>query len=256
MISTSADSPDQRMQTKAQIERSARSTNELHFHQVPICGGMHPERNRPLCIPDIPDDEDTILRDSAEVVKRLLVLYAVVLKAEDASHQEMLGLMAEARLWSAVSPAEKRFLHQDYPDPVERSKMEWRLECIWVMLWALGYIQELDWPSDMCDVQKLVKILKPHEANPLKFIATAKLRSKKEILDAVDLTARIHWAIRDAYTNNSPIPCTLDWSNNDDMLPVSQCAATGVVEERHRTLNWLIHPGNADWDDIDTHLID
>ncbi|NJL43330.1 MAG: DUF4272 domain-containing protein [Pseudanabaena sp. SU_2_4] len=154
---------------------------------MPICGGTHLAReafpqeigNHPLPILDIPDDEEAILRDSAEVVKRLLVLYAVVLKAEDASHQEMLGLMAEAHLWSAASPIEKRFLHQDYPPPEECSRMEWRLECIWLLLWALGYIQELDWPSDMCDVQKLIKILKPHEANPLKFIATAKLRSKK-----------------------------------------------------------------------------
>jgi Domain of unknown function (DUF4272) len=243
--------------SKAQIERANRSINELHFYQVPICGGTHPDReafpqetgNRPLLIPD---DDRVSLRDSAEVVKRLLVLYAVVLKAEDVSHQEMLGLMAEAHLWNSVSPVEKRFLHQDYPDPAECSKMEWRLECIWVLLWALGYIQELDWPSDMCDVQRLVQILKPHEANPLKFIATAKLRSKKEILDATDLTARIHWAIRDAYINNKPIPCNLDWSSNDDMLPATKCAATGVVEERHRTLKWLIRLGNADWDDVDT----
>jgi Domain of unknown function (DUF4272) len=235
--------------SKAQIERANRSINELRFHQVPMCGETYPERNRPLYIPD---DDEVSLRDSAEVVKRLLVLYAVVLKAEDVSHQEMLGLMAEAHLWSSVSPAEKRFLHQDYPDPAECSKMEWRLECIWVLLWALGYIQALDWPSDMCDVQKLVQILKPHKANPLKFIATAKLRSKKEILDAADLTARIHWAIRDAYINNKPIPCNLDWSSNNDMLLVTKCAATGVVEERHRTLNWLICLGNADWDDVDT----
>jgi Domain of unknown function (DUF4272) len=247
-MSKSADPSEQRMQTKAQIERADRSMNELNFHQVPICVGMHPEKNHLL---NIPDDEAVTLRDSAEVVKRLLVLYAVVLKAEDASHQEMLGLMAEARLWSVVSPAEKRFLKQDYPPPEACSKMEWRLECVWVSLWALGYIQELAWPSDMCDVQKLVQILKPHEANPLKFIATAKLRSKKEILDAADLTARIHWAIRDAHINNIPIPCTLDWSGNDAMSPVTKCTATGVVEERHRTLNWLIRFGNADWDDVD-----
>lgn len=249
MTNKSAAPGDRGIFTKAQIARGDRSLKVLAVHQVPICVETHPERNRPL---HIPDDEDAVLRDSADVVKRLLVMYAVVLKAEDVSHQEMLGLMAEARLWSVASPVEKRFLHQDYPAPEECSRMEWRLECIWVLLWALGYIQELSWPSDMCDVQKLVEILKPNEANPLKFIATAKLRSKKEILDAADLIARIHWAIRDAYASNSPIPCSLDWSNNDRMLSVSQCVATGVVEERHRTLNWLIYLGNAAWDDVDT----
>jgi hypothetical protein len=225
----------------AQIERAKRSTDELHFYQVPTC-------HHPL---HIPDDQAVILRDSTEVVKRLLVLYAVVLKAEDASHQEMLGLMAEAHLWSAASPVEKRFLHQDYPAPEECSKMEWRLECIWVFLWSLGYIQELVWPSEMCNVQQLAKILKPLKANPLKFIATAKLRSKKEILDAADLITRIHWAIRDAYIHNSSIPCSLDWSSDDSMVPVKKCAASGVVEERYRALNWLIHFNNANWDGID-----
>jgi hypothetical protein len=230
--------------TKAQIERADRSKNELRFRQVP----MH---DAPLSL-YIADDEDVTLRDSADVVKRSLVLYAVVLKAEDVSHQEMLGLMNEANLWSAASPSEKRFFHRDRPDPEECRSMEWRLECIWVLLWALGYIQELAWPSAMCNGKELVRILKPHEANPLKFIATAELRSKQEIMDAADLIMRIHWAIRDAYINNRPIPSRLDWSNNDEMLPANQCAATGVVEERHRTLNWLIRFGNADWDEVDT----
>jgi hypothetical protein len=241
-MSKNSDQSDEWVPTKAQIERADRSKNEMRFRQVP----MH---DRPLYISD---DLDVTLRDSAEVVRRLLVLYAVVLKAEDVSHQEMLGLMQEANLWSAASPTEKRFLHRDRPDPEECSRMEWRLECIWVLLWALGYIQELGWPSAMCNVEELVRILKPHEANPLKFVATAELRSKQEIMDAADLIMRIHWAIRDAYSNNRPIPSRLDWSNHDEMLPANQCAAAGVVEERYRTLNWLIRFGDADWDDVDT----
>jgi hypothetical protein len=120
-------------------------------------------------------------------------------------------------------------------------------------LWALGYIDELDWPSGMCDVPKLVEMLKPHESNPA-FITDAKLRSKAEILDAQDLIMRIHWAIRDSHLNHGGIiPEDLDWSQDYNAFSVTMSAAVGVVEQRHYTLNWLVnYLEPEDWDHVGT----
>jgi hypothetical protein len=64
---------------------------------------------------------------------------------------------------------------------------------------------------------------------------------------------RLHWAIRDAWVNNGGfLPADLDWSEDYDLAHVSRCAAVGVVEQRHRALNWLTRFGDADWDDVDT----
>jgi hypothetical protein len=120
-------------------------------------------------------------------------------------------------------------------------------------MWALGYIDELEWPNGMCDVEKLAVILADYEDDP-SFISDAKLRPASEILDAQDLTMRIHWAIRDAQVRQGGvIPEELNWSENPEYISVTLCPAVGVVEERHYVLNWLVNfLSPKSWDDVDT----
>ncbi len=226
-----------------QRQRAARSFKQLAKHQVPVFPG-------PLFVND---DEEVKLQTPQEVARRTLVLWAVALRGEGIPKDEAVGLIEQQNLWGSVSPEEKQFLEDDDPDPQMCQSLVWRLESIWVLLWALGYIEDLQWPSGMCDVPKLAEILNPHESNP-EFITQAKLRKKAEILDAQDLILRIHWAIRDAYLNQGGmIPDNLDWSKDYELIHVSMSPAVGVVEQRHHTLNWLVRFLNPEsWDDVDT----
>src|SRR6266478_7092699 len=99
----------------------------------------------------------------------------------------------------------------------------------------------------MCDVPRLIRLMTSCQDDP-NFIAEAKLLDNAEILDALQLTMLIHWAIRDAWIHRRNVPANLDWSGKAEMVPVTQSPAVGVVEERHRTLNWLLRLGDADWD--------
>jgi hypothetical protein len=65
----------------------------------------------------------------------------------------------------------------------------------------------------------------------------ASLRPAGELLDALDLHLRLHWAARQARLDKREAPAGLD---------------EGVIRERHHALNWLVRFENADWDDIDT----
>ncbi len=228
--------------TDRQRKRASRSFEQLKNRNVPVYW--------PLLVED---DEEVTLQAAQDVARRVLVLWAVELRAEGMSQQEALGLIDQLDLWSSVSLEEKQFLQNPNPGPDECRRLVWRLESIWVLLWALGYIEELDWPSGMCDVPKVVEILQRHESSAA-FIRDARLRSKAELLDAQDLIMRIHWAIRDAALHQGGIvPEDLDWSHDEDWLPVTQCAAVNVVEERHYTLNWLVRFLNPKgWDDVDT----
>lgn len=225
-----------------QRARAERSFAELKKRQVQAYQG-------PLFV----DDENEVkLQTAQDVAKRMIVLCAVAMRGEGVPKQETLDLIEKQKLWDAVSPEEKEFLQADEPDPSDAQDMVWRLESVWVMLWALGKLEELPWPSDMCDVGKMIKVAKPLLTDP-KFIAEAKLRSAKEILDAQDLTMRIHWAVRNAYLKGSPVPEKLDWSGSPDFVPVTHCAGVGVLEQRHHALNWLVKfldPKN--WDEVDT----
>ena len=135
-------------------------------------------------------------------------------------------------------------------DPDLARKLLWRLEGLWVLVWALGEVQ-LNWPTGMCDVPRLNNILAGFEARD-DFIHSASLRAKTEILDALQVTMLLHWAIRDAWIHKRPVPADLDWSGSANMLATTSSAAVGVVEERHHALNWLIRLDDADWDDEDT----
>jgi hypothetical protein len=226
-----------------QRKRALRSFAELRKRSVPVYSG-------PLFVED---DNEVKIQSPDDVARRTMVLWAVALRAEGVPQAETLEIIEQLDLWGTVSPKEKEFLQNKSPDPDECQRLVWRLESIWVLMWALGHIQQLDWPSGMCDVPKLAGLVSPHESDAA-FITSAPLRPPSEILDAQDLIMRIHWAIRDAYLHQGGmIPAGLDWSQDDDWLPVAMCAEVGVVEQRHYTLNWLVNFLDPDnWDNVDT----
>ena len=127
----------------------------------------------------------------------------------------------------------------------------WRLECIWVMLWALGYVDELDWPEDQCDVERLGKLLDKIALEP-ESCRPATLRSTTELLDALDLMMRLEWAILDAYLHrDSGVPVDLDWSGRSRFIHVSVSEARLLVHERFYALVWLTNgAAGSGWDNM------
>ena len=226
-----------------QRDRALRSFEHLGQHNVPAYRG-------PLFVED---DELIETQNGPNAARRLLVLWAVELRAEGVPRDEVIEIIEQNSLWVHVSPNEKQFLGESEPDADLCRKLVWRLESIWVLLWALGYIDALDWPYSMCDVTQLVRIVEPFESDAT-FISNANLRPKSELLDAQDLIMRINWAIRDSNLHGDGlIPENLSWSDDAEYVEVSQSAAAGVVYERHHTLNWLtkfLDPAN--WDEVDT----
>jgi hypothetical protein len=226
-----------------QRARAERSFAALKPRKVPAYGG-------PLFVQD---DSEVRLQDAQVVARRAVILWAVALKAEATPQQEVIDLIKRADAWNSITPIEKAFLEDANPNPDLSRAMVWRLESLWVMLWALGYVDQLEWPRDMCDVPKLVEIMRAAESNPT-FVTDAKLRSVAEILDAQDLTMRINWAIRDAGLHEQPrVPEDLNWTGDSAWIPIFQSPATGVVEERHYALNWLVNFQQPEsWDLVDT----
>jgi hypothetical protein len=227
--------------TPAQEARYRRVLAELHQRKVPTLSGAL----------FIDDDEATMLRAPAEVARRLLVLHAVTVRADGGPREEALPLIERHGLWPAVSPEERRLLEAEEADEGLARKLLWRLEGMWVLAWALGEVEELPWPAGFCDVPRRMRAVRAC-GDRAGFVEGAALRPKAEVLDARQLTLLQHWAVRDAFIHNRQVPTDLDWSGGAAMAPVRGCPVTGVVAERHHTLNWLVRFGDADWDDVDT----
>jgi hypothetical protein len=197
------------------------------------------------------DDAEVVPRTAEDAARRILILWAIALCAEGMPQREALEMLDRRQLWPWVSPEETRYIRDPNPTPHQSAAFVWRLEAVWVLAWALGRLDDLGWPAFMCDVPRLADIMSPIETDPA-FTATATLRTTSDILDAQDLTMRLHWAIRDAWINKRMIRSDMDWTAGQPDVRTTSSAGVGVVEQRHKTLNWIIRFDNADWDQVDT----
>lgn len=187
-------------------------------------------------LPHIEIEEETTLRTSEEIARRVTVLAVTNLITFDSiDPEEAIDYLKDSDLWNDVTPGEKDFLN----DPTEDKKLQesWKCECIWVLLWALKKVDTLPFPNELCDLNDIPSENYPvgGDSDPNDFINVPhEVRSKSEILDAADLYYRYDWACVDARINNREME-TID---------------SGIVYERHYALNWLITYMDEEWDDV------
>lgn len=82
---------------------------------------------------------------------------------------------------------DNEFTTQDVVD------VAWTYEAYWSVVWALGLINDIEMPDDICDCQKAITLVIQCESFD-EFKAKCHLRSTEKILDMLDLYYRYHWA--------------------------------------------------------------
>lgn len=210
-----------------QKERRAKSEKICSSRNIPVY-----KNPNALFLPSI---ENVELRSKEHVVDRALALFYIGLKSEGLEQIHLDKLEKAFEIGSKLSPIEKQYAYATHPTPQQQTDANWRYEGLHVMLWALGYIDEIVYPDQMCVVADDVKTI--YELGPQKFRDQANLRSKKEILDQADLILRYNWACVSARVKGEPGPGGLN---------------TSVVYERHYALNWIIKNLNQKWDQVTT----
>jgi hypothetical protein len=213
--------------TPAQKERRTQSEAYCKAHGIPVYSNPNAMF--------LDDDSQVKLRTKDEVVDRALALCYIGLKSEGLEQSKLDLFNNKYHLKGKLSPAELAYVNAKNPTEQQKIDANWRYEDLHVMLWALGYINQLAYPDQLCNVANDVKIIS--DLTEEEFRAKAKLRSKKEILNQADLILRLDWACVDARTKNQPAPGKMD---------------KGVVYERHYALNWLINLMHQEWDEVST----
>ncbi|MFO0660097.1 MAG: DUF4272 domain-containing protein [Polyangiaceae bacterium] len=190
-------------------------------------------------LPPVVSEKEVELRAASEVAKRCLGLLTIALRAESLSIQKEISIddlrSRIPRGLENLSPKEKAFLESARPDKKELTNFSWRYEAVCLLGWALGGLPTLDFPSTPTEIGPVVASLLEVDADVL--IEKAELRATHEILDALDLHFRLHWATTQSRTRGSQAPSGLDG---------------GVIYERLYALNWLTSFEDADWDDVTT----
>lgn len=213
--------------TNDQLERRARSEEYCRLKGIPVY------KNPNALFVD--SETKVTIRTQDEVVDRALALCYIGLKSEGLEQKHLDQMNIDFGIMAKLTASEKAYAIAEQPTNQQKVDANWRYESLHVLLWALGYIDSLSYPNQMCNVADDVKII--YELKEQKFRQQAKLRTKKEILDQADLILRINWACISAREKNQAPPSSLNSS---------------VVYERHYSLNWLINYLNQEWDDVTT----
>ncbi len=111
--------------------------------------------------------------------------------------------------------------------------ISWGYEIYWVLIWALGLIDDISNATNICDCQKAVGFVQTCETYE-QFRNKCRLRDIEEILDMLDLYYRFHWAVTEKRINSE--------TEISDLNPE-------VVLERRRGLEWLVSE-EKDWYNI------
>lgn len=241
--SMSAYYPEQKFELTAgehinheQIERRLRSRSVLKEKCILV----------PAWYPVIEAEEDAVFRTAEETAGRAAALLMVALYSECLLGEGMsVGEAAEfvkslAERFEAdhyLSPLEKKYLSNPDPSESDQINYSWQYENLCVMEWALGLIDELDFPDHICDVPAMVRNMNKFSSLQ-DLIDQAKMRSQKELLDQCDLIFCLNWACVDTRVNRLPAPAGME---------------SGVAVERHKSLNWLCGYDNCcPWDKVGT----
>lgn len=141
-------------------------------------------------------------------------------------------LLNDYKVENYLLEKEKKLFSNDYTEQ-DVIDVAWTYEAYWSLVWALGLVDDIEYPFDTCDCKTAIKIVGDCRSYE-EFKSKCKLRDIEEILDMLDLYYRYHWAT----TENRINPKTPIGKLNPD-----------VVVERRRGLEWLISTLD-DWNDI------
>ncbi|MFK7939897.1 MAG: DUF4272 domain-containing protein [Roseovarius sp.] len=211
--------------TEGQLARKARSIKTLQSMGVPVLDTL----------PVIAGLPDAKRRSSTEVANRALALMIVALKGETLDQDLVNAVIGQYDAQALFTPRELAFITARQVDDQTRADMTWRYESVAVLLWALGFLDELPPPDTIIDASVLGNIFS--ELGPDGLRGQARLRPQTQILDAADLAYRMNWAAVDARVSNEATPKGLH---------------PGITYERHYALNWLYGYADLPWDDMRT----
>jgi len=196
-----------------------------------------------LTLPSLPpvlSEGEVVTRSPKEIACRSLALFLVSLQAEALSGNDKIRINelknVSAIGYKALSRNELEFICADHPSAQTVINYLWRYESLNILLWALKCIDYLPYPSVVSNASSIADIIL--DLDQKYFVADAELRPVTELLDALDLHYRLHWAVRQAHLSKKII----------DGLE------RGVVQERHYALNWVLQfeNENIEWDNVQT----
>jgi hypothetical protein len=172
-------------------------------------------------------------RHPYEVAQRVLAILAVLDRTFSQEAAPTLEWVHAFGIDNYFSPAERDFYFSRTVSPEERANFSWLSESLAVMMWALGYLEELpslDRRFDPVDVPYLYNIT----TSTAQFLGDADLRHIDALSIAEEQHYQAHWQAMNAETSTRPISCLID---------------PEIIYERRYAISWLVGWGES-WETV------
>lgn len=181
-------------------------------------------------LPPIEEEDTVTLRPPREVAERILILtYLNCVAADPSLRQHVMMFLIHEGLWDKASEEEKVLFHKTQLTEEDYTTIFCRSESIWLLLWAINKIDQLDLPEKEIDLHDIFPYLPGFLEPTGDFIHAATMRSVSEILDQSDLIFRLNWALRETDQQGSRLS-TLN---------------PGVAYERYFSITWVTQTREA-----------
>ena len=195
-------------------------------------------------LPTLPNSTEISLRSKKNILSRAIASYFVSNVAIDYNwHKEDLEeskttfnkLIEKFNLKDSLIEEERIMLYGEPTDKIALN-LEWTIESSKVLFWMLGFIDNLNYPSDnnIASAAEINSFLLKYNSFD-EMLNDAKLLDSETILDYADLYYRYHWACVDKRVNGK----TSIGNLSED-----------IVYERRRAFEWAIN-SEEDWYNFD-----
>lgn len=193
-------------------------------------------------LPQLPPIEDCQFKTQEDIARRAVALLIVIQFACDVaqggnveeSRDFFIDMLRTYKVENYLTGNERDFLQASEPDVQEAINISWQYEAYWTLIWALGFVEGLDFPDEVCDCEYAIQVVSNCETFE-QFYLQAVMRSQEEILDEADKIYRYHWACVDSRIQERSAPVGMNES---------------IVMERRRGLFWMIGHRNDGWDNM------
>ncbi|NOW91030.1 hypothetical protein BCD91_003053 [Clostridium beijerinckii] len=184
------------------LQRKQKSIEILKSNKVPYMEGL----------PIIEDVTEIEVRSAEEIAKRAIACLVAIQVACDINSGENIeesreffkGFLKKYEVKNELTEAEKKIIFGT-PDEQDVINMAWKYEAYWTLIWALGILDELDYPSQICDCNFAINVVADcKDFN--EFMKKVNLRSIDQILNEADLIYRYNWACVDARIHGKDMP--------------------------------------------------
>lgn len=193
-------------------------------------------------LPQLPPLVQCQFKTQEDIARRAVALLIVIQYACDVAQGEdineskefIVNMLNRFGVEEYLTENESKLLQADEPTMTEAVNISWQYEANWVLIWALGLVDILDFPDQVCDCNYAIKVVSSCETFEQFYLKT-KMRNEEEIMDEADKIYRLHWACVNSRVNGQEAPRGMDES---------------IVMERRRGLFWMMGHRDEQWDDI------